>query len=213
MTEIPTSEWIDYGEKSLAFRRKTAPDFEDWATVMASMDRIGRSIGFWRGDLYIQGELWYGEANATAIFDDEGWDLKTIQNNASVCRRIPPPRRREEPWVTYSHHAELAYIEPDSLQDKLLEWVAETHASVRDLRDRIKELKAEDEGEKPERFAVRIQGLGDKAYELVLRFPEGEVRKLLQTAADCLYDAAEIQKDAEESGDLVDLARIREAMG
>ena len=105
--------WIKYNDRSLEVTIKKPPAFDEWEAAMAALNTFHESGGFYRGDLYIAGENWYGEDKATSIFDPEIWSIKTFQNNASVCQRISPDRRREGPYATYSHHAEVCYVAPE----------------------------------------------------------------------------------------------------
>jgi len=126
--------WVKYNKRALIVTRKTAPPFEEWVSVMETMNQVGQSHTFWLGDLYLVGEQFYGEERATSIMDSTDWNLKTLQNAASICRRIEPTRRREE--LSYSHHAEVGYLEPDE-QDYYLQKAIDNQLSVTKLRNMI----------------------------------------------------------------------------
>ena len=128
------SAWFKVTAVGLNITRKTKPPFEQWETEVVGSELRRKSEPWWRGDLYLKGEEWYGEDRATSVFDPLTMDVKTWQNNASVCGRIEFSRRREE--LTYSHHAEVAYLEPDA-QDKYLQIAIDNLLSVRKLRDLI----------------------------------------------------------------------------
>jgi len=195
-------KWVNYKDRSLEITRKTAPKFEEWALLMATFNTMNESGSFWRGDLYNLGEEWYGEDMASSIFDDEKWNLKTWQNNASVCRCVPSSRRRES--LSFSHHAEVAYLEPiqfedpprattGELQTYYLEVAVANRLSIRQLRDKIKE----DRGGKAPPTAPLYKRLSDtasKVYEWMDE-TEGDARELLVTAWEALSDAAEMLKD------------------
>jgi len=144
------SAWFKVTSVGLNITRKTKPPFEQWESEVVISELRRKSEPWWRGDLYLRGEEWYGEDKATSIFDPLTMDVKTWQNNASICRRIDLSRRREE--LTYSHHAEVAYLEPEQfakesphlakltsegLQDHYLALAIENGLSIRKLRDAI----------------------------------------------------------------------------
>ena len=109
------SAWFKVTAVGLDITRKTKPPFEQWESEVVIAELRRKSEPWWRGDLYLKGEEWYGENKATSIFDPLTMDVKTWQNNASICRRIERSRRREE--LTFSHHAEVAYSEPEQFPD------------------------------------------------------------------------------------------------
>jgi len=196
--------WIDYQDRSLNITRKTKPKFEEWASLMATFNQMAESSPFWRGDLYLKGEEWYGVDVATSIFEPDKWRLKTWQNNASICSFIEATRRREE--LSYSHHAEVAYLKPTQfkdpprattgeLQSYYLQIAIDNHLSVRKLRDKI---KFDRDGKDPPKSAL-YKRLETEANRLVewMDEAEGDVKELMTTAIESLQDAAEIEKDNE----------------
>ncbi len=187
--------WVKYEERALIITRKTAPPFNQWAETMAAFNKLHESGGFYRGDLYLAGEQWYGENKATSIFEPTTWSVKTFQNNASVCRRIDASRRRDE--LSYSHHAEVAYLEEADDQDRYLQIAIDNVLGVRQLRELIRD----DTGEEV-KFNKRPLDifLEQESQKIANRQEEaaGDVYNLMQTAVDSLADAAEIQRDADQ---------------
>jgi hypothetical protein len=194
-----TSEisWIKYHITHLEFTRKTKPPFEQWENEIIGSETRRKSDPWWRGDLYNQGSVWYGENMASSIFDPEDWgeqSLKTFQNNASVCARIEASRRREK--LSYSHHAEVAYLEPKE-QDRFLQLAIDEKLSIRKLREQIQEDQKK-KG-KEVKFNVgpidtRLNKLADKA-EALLEELAGDSHALVLTGIESFRDAAEIERD------------------
>lgn len=176
----PDYSWIKYKNRSLEFTRKKAPPFEEWEASMAALNLLYDSGGFYRGDLYIAGESWFGETKASSVFDPLTWQVKTWQNCASVCGRIDRSQRREE--LSYSHHAEVAYLEPDQfpeesalaqidtakIQDWYLTLAIEKGLSIRKLRDLINADKGREQVSfETDEFDERARKLAEKVATLI----------------------------------------------
>ena len=173
--------WFQPTAIGLNITRKTKPPFEQWETEILGAELRRKAEPWLRGDLYLQGEEWYGEDQATSIFDNLTMDIKTWQNNASVCSRIEISRRRED--LTFSHHSEVAYLEPEQfpedsamrkmndpkrMQDFYLQQAVDNGLSVRALRDLINDAK----GKKKVEFEVgefdeRADKLAKKVGKLI----------------------------------------------
>jgi len=196
--------WIKYHLTHLEFTRKTKPPFEQWEKEIVGSETRRRSDSWWRGDLYNQGVIWYGENMTSSIFDPNEWDtqgLKTFQNNASVCKRIEPKRRLK--GLSFSHHAEVCYLDPEQfedpartnaqdLQDYYLKIALENKFGIRQLREKIKK----DKGDRLPKQSLQklLSGIIDKLVEWQDE-AEGDVKELMTTAIHSLQDAAEIEKD------------------
>ena len=167
--------WVNYHPRQLTVtRKKSKPPIEEFERLVLGMDVELESSGFWRADAMIWGVVWYGESKAIGVLDPVRSSVKTWQNNLSVGLRLPPDeirvvdgkpeydpdslsRRREE--LSYSHHAEVAYVEPDQfpkdsdfhestaedIQDYYLRMAIENHLSGIKLRALIKFDKGESE--------------------------------------------------------------------
>ena len=175
------SAWFKVTAVGLDITRKTKPPFEQWESEVVIAELRRKSEPWWRGDLYLKGEEWYGENKATSIFDPLTMDVKTWQNNASICRRIERSRRREE--LTFSHHAEVAYLEADQfpegsalaemndaprMQDYYLAMAIENGLSVRALRDKINADKGRETiSFEVDEFDERAKKLAEKVAALI----------------------------------------------
>ena len=201
--------WMVFKVRGLEIKRETKPPFEQWEEAINGFDQSLQSSPFWRGDLFLKGTEWYGDTKATSIFDPLITNVKTWQNNASICRRISGSRRREA--LSYSHHAAVAYVNPEhftkksldlsrktpeQLQDHYLDVATSNGLSVRKLEALIRSDK-NDEGEEIN-FQKRplVKFLEQEANKIGNRKEEaeGDVYNLMQTAVDSLMDAHEIQK-------------------
>jgi len=163
MAKSGTVSWAKYRTRELEITRKTPPNFGDWEEEMMVAEGRRGEDPFWRADLLLAGVVWYGEDKALGIFDPVKWSetsIKTWQNNLSVGRRIPPtwfnkmvleidePTRRRDDRVysTYSHHAEVAYLEDPNDQDYYLQKAIDNQLSVTKLRAIIKYEKEHGQG-------------------------------------------------------------------
>ncbi len=105
---------------------------EEWARVGDTLKVMAGAVQFWVGDWFAYGEAHYGE---------EAWQYlevteKTLANWASVCRKVEPSRRREA--LKFSHHAEVAPLEPEE-QERVLDEAASQGWSVQRIREEVKE--------------------------------------------------------------------------
>ena len=152
MTNKPI-DWVEYKTRELRITRKKAPLFDEFVNLVLGMDQEIESSGFWRGDLYNKGLDWFDEEIIDQLFGPEtSW--KTWQNNASVCGRVASSRRRDGPHAKFSHHAEVAYLDPEDfkesddvylksltaegLQSHYLQMSIDNMFTVSDLRKQIK---------------------------------------------------------------------------
>jgi hypothetical protein len=116
--------------------------FEEWEQVGVTLGRIGRARRWWIGDWVNHGERAYGEKYTLAI-DATGYEYQTVANCAYVAKAIEPSRRRE--GLSWSHHAEVAALEPAD-QEAWLDRAQAEGLTRNELRKAIKatsELPAE----------------------------------------------------------------------
>jgi hypothetical protein len=119
--------------------------FAEWLEYGRRLGVMGRSAGWWIGDWLTYGNHVFGEryVRASRI---TGYDSQTLMNMAYVASRFDASRRRGR--LSWSHHAEIAAMEPDE-QDHWLERAETDRLSVRCLREAIRRerlrRKAEDE--------------------------------------------------------------------
>ena len=212
--------WFKVTPVGLNITRKSKPPFEQWETEVVGSELRRKSEPWWRGDLYLKGSEWYGEDRASSVFDPLTMDVKTWINNAAVCSRIEKPRRREN--LTYSHHVEVAYLEPEQfpedsalakmndtarMQDYYLQKAIDNLLSVRALRDLINDHKGKKKvefeiGEFNERADKLAKKVGKLIDEVEFAWPTmgKDAVEYLFTAHDSLDAAADelvrVQKKA-----------------
>jgi hypothetical protein len=108
---------------------------EDWKLLGGTLSQHGNSLQWWTGDWWHFGYHHYGERKAmatakTAFRNSFG----TLMNWGYVAGRIETSRRREA--VSFSHHVEVAKLEPDQ-QRHWLNIAAQEKLSVAKLRRRM----------------------------------------------------------------------------
>jgi hypothetical protein len=115
---------------------------------------IGRNAGWWIGDWLRYGNAAYGERYTRAA-RVTGYDVQTLMNMVYVASRVDASRRRAT--LSWSHHAELAALDP-ATQER---WLARAEAegfSVRCLREEVRRearaLTAESEAAEAEPAAA-----------------------------------------------------------
>lgn len=170
----PTSSVIDHATRrseprSLPRRRRTpaavaitptswTPRDEleggEWAEQGRRLGGVGRAVGWWIGDWLRYGNERFGERYVRAA-RITGYDVQTLMNMVYVASRFEPSRRHEA--LSFSHHAELAALDPDE-QDH---WLAQAEAerlSVRCLRDEVRRhhrrAEAQEKAQTPQLDAV-----------------------------------------------------------
>ena len=119
---------------AVAWRARQDLAFRDWVEQGRKLGVLGRSAGWWIGDWLNYGNSVYGERYARAA-RITGYDVQTLMNMTYVASRFDAGRRRE--GLSWSHHAELAALDPEA-QDRLLARAESERLSVRDLREEIR---------------------------------------------------------------------------
>lgn len=112
------------------------PSYEDWEEVGKFIQRSNEAVQFWRGDW-----LNFGENNYdtwTQHFGKEEAAYQTLANEKWVASRIPPSRRREN--LSWSHHAEIADLEPEE-QEAMLDMAVKHEMSVSTFRKAVRHYK------------------------------------------------------------------------
>jgi hypothetical protein len=131
--------------------------FPEWIEHGRRLGRMGRGIGWWIGDWLRFGNAAYGERYAPAV-RATGYDRQSLMNMVYVASSIEPERRRED--LSWSHHAEIAALEPDE-QDRWLERAERDRLSVRCLREAIRtERRGAKAGEPGEPRPARHRATG-----------------------------------------------------
>lgn len=133
MTDLAPFDFAEASETGLDIR----PDcpFEAWQQMGETLDRMSGAWQWWYGDWWNFGESRYGEKHAQALPDK---DYDTKSRAAGVAGRIEFRRRRRN--LSFSHHREVAYLEPAE-QDAWLDRAESAGLSVQALRREIRSAK------------------------------------------------------------------------
>ena len=140
-TVRPVQEWPRVTERSRVSITPTAwkPDSElalsEWAAQGRRLGVIGRGAGWWIGDWLRYGNEAFGERYVRAA-RITGYGVQTLMNMVYVASRFQMDRRRER--LSWSHHAEVAALEPAD-QDRWLERAEAERFSVRCLREEMRQ--------------------------------------------------------------------------
>lgn len=123
---------------SLKFATPESLTWEAFEKVGEFLGTLGKAYCWWVGDFLIYGEDIFGEEFAQ-IEERLPHSQQTLINYRSIAHHVPPTRRRQS--LSFSVHAEVAYLEP-RVRDRLLD-MAEEHgwkreqmrAAVRGVRE------------------------------------------------------------------------------
>jgi hypothetical protein len=107
------------------------PEWVRWGYRLGAMSRVSN---WWVGDWLQYGTTRWGEKYSEAA-RITGYDVKTLRNIVYVARRVSLSRRRDK--LTWSHHAEIAVLEPRE-QDRWLDRAIRDQLSVADLRTELR---------------------------------------------------------------------------
>lgn len=114
-----------------------SPSFDEWVEIGEKLRAVEKGVQWCIGDWLAYGEGWYPDRFAQAL-DGTDYSRRALQNMAFVCTRIPMRRRRR--LCKFSHHTEVASLEPEE-QDAWLNVVEANDWSRATLRRAIKESK------------------------------------------------------------------------
>lgn len=109
------------------------PSFEEWLQCGEFINRAKGSVHFWIGDWLNYGEQKWGEKYLQAVKETD-YDYGTLRNDKWVASKVELSRRRDN--LTFSHHAEVADLEPDE-QDRLLDYAEEKKMDARVFRSYV----------------------------------------------------------------------------
>lgn len=114
------------------------PDFtyEEYEDLMCVLGLMHRASAFYIGDALNDGERLFPDNKYLQAAELTGLSPGTLINYASICNRVPPSRRNDH--LSFSHHAEVAALEP-AAQKEWLEVAVEERLTKNDLRARIKD--------------------------------------------------------------------------
>jgi hypothetical protein len=165
----------------------------EWLEVGKTLGRAERSIAWWIGDWWNYGEHKYGDRKA--IVESEDWsgpDFKTCANAGSICRMFESSRRREV--LSFKHHAEVAFIEPNEA-DEVLDWAEATvktigkPRSTRELRAKVKSIKTAASEEPRFSAIIKPSDLWNFGNPLYGRIDEGSSHGFIagEIYANCFF--------------------------
>ncbi len=150
-------EIVDVDYTSPVSLRVNAPlTFERWSEIGETLFHMLDGVQWWLGDWWSYGERHYGEHAPQAL--PLGYALHTVQNAAWVASRIDPARR--VPGLKFSHHSEVAALEP-AVQDALLAKAAAEQMTVREIREEVRALQAAPSRRREFPVVVELRGLVD----------------------------------------------------
>jgi hypothetical protein len=115
----------------------------EWSQSGRRLGVIGRAAGWWIGDWLNYGNTRFGERYVRAA-RITGYDVQTLMNMVYVASKFEASRRRDN--LSWSHHAELAALEPEK-QDHWLERAESERLSVRCLREEVRRQRRVEEAE------------------------------------------------------------------
>lgn len=132
-------------EKAKFERNKLTIDeaisIDEWKSLGQSLKQVEGSVQFWIGDWARFGDKkgFTGKYVDGKIYDEleeiTGLDRGTLANYKSIAENIPCSRRRED--LSFSHHVEVAKLEPEK-QDEFLLRASNEGLSKRELREEIR---------------------------------------------------------------------------
>jgi len=106
----------------------------EWSAVGRRLGDVARCSQWWVGDWINYGNARFGERYSRAS-RLTGYDIQSLMNMVYVASRFEISRRRET--LSWSHHAALAALDPDS-QAYWLSRAAAEKLSVADLRAELR---------------------------------------------------------------------------
>lgn len=158
-TDLVPLEGIDITETGWQPARPLA--FSEWREAGDQLLRVGRAWQWWVGDWILYGESAFEDKYADVI-EQTGYEYATISHVISVARRVDASRRRDE--LSWSHHAEVAPLEPDQ-QVEWLQRAVDEDLTLARFRTVLREVKGEREPKVPQAelathpFTVTFTGL------------------------------------------------------
>lgn len=106
----------------------------EWRQCGPRIGVVSKGANWWLGDWVRFGHRRFDQRYRQAA-ELTGYDAQTLMNLAYVAGRFEISRRREN--ISWSHHAELAKLQP-ATQDAWLDRVTTEHLSIRKLRAELR---------------------------------------------------------------------------
>lgn len=202
---------------SLALELPESTSFDEWVSIGRRLCLVGQALNWQIGDWWAFGDHRYGERAQAAAEGIFGREFQTLANLASVARRVEPYRRREV--VSWTHHAEVAALEPDEA-DALLDRAAREHLSTRDLRREVQALKVSNDTDGEVRSPPASKPIPPQtaradmtaAYEAVIELAEAlqlmrklskREARLLSIARDFVHEARAGHRECPSDFDII----------
>jgi hypothetical protein len=142
-TDLVPLEGIDITETG--WQPARALTFAEWREAGDQLLRVGRAWQWWVGDWILYGEHHHEDRYADVV-EQTGYEYATISHVISVARRVEASRRRDE--LSWSHHAEVAPLEPEQQVEWLQKAVDEDLTLAR-FRTVLREVKGTREPKVP----------------------------------------------------------------
>lgn len=170
--DIILSKGIEFTKTGLSFNKNAT--FDEWVEAGKKLSTVNKYVQFWIGDWILHGERSYGEMYAQAL-DQTLYSYTTLTHAKWVASRIPPERRR--PNLSWSHHHEIADLEPED-QDELLDEAEKQKLSVSKFRKLVFQKKIRldlpemsdkelSDAQKPSKDFDRVQTVIDKGLSFL----------------------------------------------
>ena len=123
---------------NLTFKRDVSK--EEWMDVFKALKQVEGCVQFWIGDCLAYRQQKWGMYDDIA--EETGYETKALRNIKYVADNVELSRRKDN--LSFSHHVEVASLPPEK-QELFLNMAVEDKLSVRDLRNKIKKEKRNDE--------------------------------------------------------------------
>ena len=149
------------------------------------MDRARDSLAWEMGDHVVNHPTGYGDM--TRLAAEINVPLGTLKNRVSVARRIDPSRRRDD--LSWSHHAEVAGLEPEQgdavlAEAALYSWSVERLRGVMAERSRAERAEREAARLKAEVDALKAERAGPDAARRVVDGVRADIEAGLDMVAE-----------------------------
>jgi hypothetical protein len=176
---VARGAFLPPGASITALKIPRAVTFAEYRRLGHALGRMGKAAQWWYGDWMLVGEQRFGEEYAQAV-SETGLDENTLLSAQYVASRFPPARRREV--LSWSHHREVAALEPE-LADKWLDRAEKESWSRAELRRQLRpagdpKTERDDEAREAEQasaLAKILVGLKDDS-PVVAKFGAAELR-------------------------------------
>lgn len=131
---VGATEGLPVEVTSTSWEPKRELTVDEWRAVGSELGQSARAVQWWVGDWINYGDKTYGSTYEAAL-KVTGLSLKTLQNYASVSRKVESSRRRE--LLDWTTHAEVAALEPAE-QDRVLSEAESKQLSTREVRQLVR---------------------------------------------------------------------------